>query len=307
MKEIKSVLITGANSGLGFECARQMAGQGKVDKIYLACRNQRKAREAKAKLEQTTGRSIFEIVILDVMDHASIRKAISSLTDPIDVVILNAGGVGGKTPNAKTADGVTHIFAVNVLGHAVLVDEMMSGKNKPSVVLYAGSEAARGIAKMGIARPDLAEATEEVFASVAEGTKFPPDVDSLEAYGEVKLTATLWMSSMARMHPEVRFVTVSPGGTTGTKGMDDLPFLKKVFFKYVGGLLMPLFGMMHSVQTGAKRYVDAINDGNFRSGRFYASKSEIPTGPVVDQADHYTGFDNPAIQDNARKAIYRFI
>ena len=38
---------------------------------------------------------------------------------------MNAGGMGGKTPNAKTEDGVTHIFASNVLGHVVLLDELL--------------------------------------------------------------------------------------------------------------------------------------------------------------------------------------
>ena len=114
------------------------------------------------------------------------------------------------------------------------------------------------------------------------------------------------MGAMARQNPHVRFITMSPGGTTGTNGMDDLPFLKKVFFKYVGGTLMPIFGMMHSVETGAKRYVDGLLNDKFASGHFYASREGSPTGPVIDQSEIDNTFANPDFQDNANQAVHRF-
>ncbi|MEM9644360.1 MAG: SDR family NAD(P)-dependent oxidoreductase, partial [Planctomycetota bacterium] len=125
MKTLKSVLITGANAGLGLDSARQLASDKSIEKVYMACRNEEKAFAAKAHLESVTGRQIFEIVLLDVTKLDSVRKAATELQDPIDAVILNAGGTGGTFPNAQTADGVTNIFAVNVLGHAVLIDELL--------------------------------------------------------------------------------------------------------------------------------------------------------------------------------------
>ena len=125
MKPIKSVLITGANAGLGREAARQLALRKGMDKIYLACRNADKAEAAKAALEAETGKTIFEILLMDVSSPSSVRQAVSSLTSPVDAVILNAGGTGGRTPNELTNEGVTHIFASNVLGHVVLVDELL--------------------------------------------------------------------------------------------------------------------------------------------------------------------------------------
>ncbi len=63
---IKSVLITGANGGLGKDCARQLALQSGTEKIYLGCRNEEKAKAAKQKLEESTGKSIFDILLIDV-------------------------------------------------------------------------------------------------------------------------------------------------------------------------------------------------------------------------------------------------
>ena len=57
---IKSVLITGANAGLGKEAARQIALQDGIEKIYLGARNEAKAKAAQHELEEATGKSIFE-------------------------------------------------------------------------------------------------------------------------------------------------------------------------------------------------------------------------------------------------------
>jgi len=306
MNPIQSVLITGANAGLGREAAKQLAMRRGIEKIYLACRNLEKAEAAKAALVAETGRDIFEIVIMDVSDPRSVKQAVAELTSAVDAVILNAGGTGGRTPNALTDDGVTHIFASNVLGHVVLVDELLERQLITSTVLYAGSEAARGIPQMGVAKPDMATSSAEEFAAIANGRKFGPDADPLDIYGTIKLAGAMWMGSMARQHPHIRFVTMSPGGTTGTNGMDDLPFLKKVFFKYIGGTLMPVLGMMHSVETGAKRYVDGLLNAKFESGHFYASRVGSPTGPVIDQAEIDVALANPDFQDNANQAVHRF-
>lgn len=306
MNPIQTVMITGANAGLGREAARQLALHKGIEKIYLACRNLDKAEAAKTALTVETGRDIFQIVLLDVSDPASVRKAVKTLHSPIDAVILNAGGTGGRTPNDLTDAGVTNIFASNVLGHVVLVDELMERQLITSTVLYAGSEAARGIPKMGVAKPDMQNSSVDEYASIADGSKFGPEADPLNVYGSIKLTGAMWMGSMARKHPHVRFVTMSPGGTTGTNGMDDLPFVKKLFFKYVGGTIMPIFGMMHSLETGAKRYVDGLMNPKFETGHFYASRRGSPTGQVVDQASLEPDLANPLFQDNANAAVHQF-
>ncbi|MTI17098.1 SDR family NAD(P)-dependent oxidoreductase [Rhodobacteraceae bacterium RKSG542] len=307
MNPVNSVLITGANAGLGREAARQLAGISSIEKIYLACRSKDKALAAKAALERETKRSIFEIILMDVSDPSSVRGAVAAMKKPVDALLLNAGGMGGRSSNAMTTHGVTSIYAVNVLGHVVLVDEMLERQLITSTVVYAGSEAARGIPKMGVPRPALRSATVDEFRAMADGRTFTESSDPMEAYAGIKLTAALWMSSMARKHPHLRFVTMSPGGTTGTNGMDDLPFLKKLFFKHIGGVLMPMLGMMHGIEDGAKRYVDALLDPKFESGSFYASAGEAAVGKLVDQATLFPTLGDPLVQDNANLAVHQIV
>ncbi len=303
----KSVLITGANGGLGKECARQLALLSGTEKIYLACRNEERAMAAKLDLENSTGRKIFEFIKLDVTDQASVRQAVAGLPEPIEAVVMNAGGMGGKTPNQTNADGVTHSFATNVLGHAVLLDELLKSNKLTKVALYAGSEAARGVTKAGMKRPNLTSSSVDEFASICDGSYFGKTKDPIVAYGPAKYMAALWMSSQARQHPKIRFITMSPGGTSGTDIMDNLPPFLKFMYRHIGSRLMPLMGMMHGLEVGAKRFVSGLNDNLYDSGVFYASKLPVLTGPVVDQATLFSDLGNQTFQDNANEAIYRFI
>ena len=304
---LESILITGANGGLGKECARQLALLDGTKKIYLGCRSEEKAKAAKLDLEASTGKSVFEIVQIDVSNLDSVRSVVEALNESVEGLVMNAGGMGGKNFNDMTADGVTQLFAVNLLGHVLLVDELLKSKKLTKVALYAGSEGARGFEKMGTKQPKLKTSSVEEFVSICDGSFFTKKNDPNLPYGYVKYMAALWMSSIARQNPDVRFVTMSPGGTSGTNVMNDLPPVMKFMFKHVASRLMPLFGLMHTVDLGAKRYVDGLNDELFKSGVFYGSKKTTLTGPVIDQGTILDDFNNTTFQDNANEAIHRFI
>ncbi len=304
----KSILITGANIGLGKETARQLAMIKETEKIYLACRNEQKARVAKQSLEEITGRSIFEIIIMDVSDLDSVRRAVEKIKEPIDALILNAGGIVGKNAGEVTVNGSTQIFSTNVLGHVVLVEELIKAKKINNVVLYVSSEAARGIKKMGMKQPHLKTSSVDEFATIIDGSFFGKKMDAMEAYGYVKYAATLWMSSMARKNRNIRFISMSPGGTKGTAGMEELPGIMKVMYKYIlMPFLLPLMGMAHSLETGAKRFVDGINNESLTSGVFYASKANTITGSIIDQSTIFPDLANKLYQENANEAIHIFI
>ncbi|WP_440134033.1 SDR family NAD(P)-dependent oxidoreductase [Chitinophaga sancti] len=305
----KSVLITGANIGLGKEVARQLALINETEKIYLGCRNAQKADEAKRELVSLTGRSIFEIVILDVSDPASVSAAVSGMKQPVDALILNAGGQGGKEPLAITSTGMTNIAATNLLGHVVLVDEMIKAGKLNNEVLYVSSEGARGI-KGVMKKPNLKSNSVAEFVSVLDGSFSDPKFDGSEAYGYgyIKYIGALWTSANARKYPQIKFISISPGNTSGTAGYDNLPGMTKFLFKYLlAPIVMPLIGMIHSIQKGAARYVEALGNANLKSGMFYGSKDGKVTGAMVEQGTIFPEFRNITFQDNAYEALHSFI
>lgn len=302
-------LITGANAGIGKDVARQLAQRVDVDTVYLACRNEAKAETARADLQRTTGRSIFEVLIMDTGDLASVRSAATAIGRPLKAVLLNAGGTGGATPMALTTDGVTTIFADNVLGHVVLLEQLIAAGLLTSTAVLTGSEAARGVPKLGIKRPTFDTHSVAEFASVIDGSYFDGrKFDSRLAYGQVKYLGALWMSALARRQPGLRSLTVSPGNTSGTEVFRDMGavpalILKHIVMPYVG----PLLGISHPLDVGAKRLADAVCGGPLRSGGFYASEAHTLTGPLVDQAGIVADFDDHAIADNAYEAIHGFL
>jgi NAD(P)-dependent dehydrogenase (short-subunit alcohol dehydrogenase family) len=303
---MKNVLVTGANIGLGKECARQLASIEGIEKIYLGCRNQKKAEAAKADLETSTGKQIYEVVIIDITDLASVRKAVASL-EAIDGLVMNAGG--GLSLDL-TSDGVTQSFAANVLGHVVLTESLIEAGKLSGSVVYSSSEAVRGISELGLQHVKLNDSSVEEFKAVVDGnfikkrTSKDPVMDS---YGVIKYMGTLWMSYMARQHSNIRFVSMSPGATSGTNGLAKLPWYQQAVFKTVF-FVMGLFGKSHGVKMGAKRYVDAlVDEETYKSGVFYASAKGM-AGPVGDQGKlFFSDVDDAEIQNNANEAIHSFL
>jgi NAD(P)-dependent dehydrogenase (short-subunit alcohol dehydrogenase family) len=305
----ESILITGANIGLGKETARQLALKKETKKVILFCRNQAKAETAKKDLEEQTGRKIFKIIIVDVTDANSVRKAVEKIQEPIDAVILNAGGMVGKTAAKIMPSGMNDLAATNILGHVILVDELLKHDKLRKAVLYPSAEAVPGVKMLGMKPVAMKTYSVDEFAAVLDGTYFGNKFDVTQAYGYVKYVATMWMLSMARKYPDLKFIVVSPGNTKGTLAPDNLPPAMKFILKnFMMPVVFPLRGgMVHKLEVGAKRFVDGISDERYKGGVFYGSKEGKLSGEMVDQSTFFTPLRNTTFQDNANKAIHRFI
>jgi NAD(P)-dependent dehydrogenase (short-subunit alcohol dehydrogenase family) len=299
----KTVLITGANSGIGKDAARQLALRPEMARIYLAGRNHDRLRTAKAELEAATGRRIFDIVVMDVADPGSVRAGLAAIDGFLDALVMCAGVIGPKAMDL-TADGVTTVFATSVLGHVVLLEGLLAEDRLREVAVLAGSEAVRGVPKLRMKGPSFVSTSADELATVIDGSYFAGrKADFNLAFGQAKYIGALWMAYLARQHPDLRFITVSPGNTTGTQAASDLPLPMRIAAKYV----MPALGLSHKLDVGAKRLVDGVTDPTLSSGVFYASAANTLTGPLVNQADLLPDLANPLYQDNANEAIHRFI
>src|SRR6201996_2726493 len=299
----KTVLITGANAGIGKEVARQLALRPEMARIYLACRNQERATTAKAELEGATGRRIFEIVLMDVANLDSVRAGLAAIDGSVDALVMNAGVIGPQSM-ALTTDGVTTVFATNVLGHVVLLEGLLAEGRLGEVAVFAGSEAVRGVPKLRMKAPSFVSTSADELASVIDGGYWANHKHDFNvAFGQAKYIGALWMGYLARQYPDRRFITVSPGNTTGTGAASGLPLPMRIAATYV----MPALGLAHKLDVGAKRLVDGVTDPTLSTGAFYASEANKLNGPMVNQADLVPGLANPSFQDNANEAIHRFI
>ncbi len=110
------VIITGANSGIGFDAARALAEHGAC--VVLACRTRTKAEDARQRMLSTAPNAVIDLVDLDLSDLTSVHDAAAQVTcdyERIDLLIDNAGVMA--MPNQRTADGFEMQFGTNHLGH----------------------------------------------------------------------------------------------------------------------------------------------------------------------------------------------
>ena len=153
------------------------------------------------------------------------------------------------------------------------------------------------------------------MVSIADGSRFgPKEQDFNSMYPITKFLATLWMGAMARQQGatqnKIRFVTISPGMTSGTNVADKAPAIQQFLFKWVFYPIFEWLGKAHGPETGAKRYLDALLDENsetYQTGRFYATKGPSASGEVGDQETFTDVFYNQHYQDNANAAVHKFI
>ncbi|WP_413810684.1 oxidoreductase [Streptomyces sp. OE57] len=112
----RTVIVTGANSGIGLETTRAFAAAGAH--VVMAVRNVTRARRTTADLPGS-----LELRRLDLADLASVREFAASVDGPVDVLINNAGVA--NVPLGRTADGFETHFGTNHLGHFALTNLLL--------------------------------------------------------------------------------------------------------------------------------------------------------------------------------------
>ena len=123
---MKNVIITGANSGLGFETAKKIA-ENKEYRLILACRNAEKAKAAKEKIVAETSNENVDYLILDTSLLSSVRSFADeylSKYGTVDVLINNAG-ISPMRESGTTGEGFEVVFATNYLGHFLLTQLLL--------------------------------------------------------------------------------------------------------------------------------------------------------------------------------------
>jgi NAD(P)-dependent dehydrogenase (short-subunit alcohol dehydrogenase family) len=120
----RHVVVTGGNSGLGFEAARALARKGA--RLTLACRDLGKARAAREQLLAESPGAEVALLELDLADLSSVRKAAGALRAAADAlhVLLNNAGIMA-IPRRETADGFEMQLGTNHLGHFALTGLLM--------------------------------------------------------------------------------------------------------------------------------------------------------------------------------------
>lgn len=230
----KRAVVTGANTGIGFETVRALRASGDFHTIVLACRDERRARDAIARLEspeETSASNATRLVFraLDLADVGSTRDFANAYLDDyggaLDVLVNNAG-VMAVPSLERTRDGFELQVGVNHLGHHALTAGLFPAlrASEDGRVATVSSEAHK-IAARGLARDDLFG--EKKYSAWGQ-------------YGQSKLANVLFAFELARRCPaNVSSATLHPGAVDTELGRflqppeDEVIWWQKRLFEFV--------------------------------------------------------------------------
>jgi NAD(P)-dependent dehydrogenase (short-subunit alcohol dehydrogenase family) len=136
----RRAIVTGANSGIGFVTAKQLAKQGAS--VTLACRNEAEGRARADEIRAEVPNADLEVRKLDLGDLSSVRAFVDGYLadhDSLHLLINNAGVM--NTPKGKTVDGFETQIGVNHLGHFLLTELLLDTlkKSAPARVVAVSS------------------------------------------------------------------------------------------------------------------------------------------------------------------------
>ncbi|GLP81838.1 SDR family NAD(P)-dependent oxidoreductase [Mycobacterium antarcticum] len=243
-------IVTGSNTGLGYETALVLATRGA--RVVLAVRDTEKGNAAAARLVGKVPRADVTVHALDVGSLQSIRTAAAELksTYPrIDLLINNAGVM--YPPKQLTADGFELQFGTNHLGAFALTGLLL--ENMLQV------EGSRVVAVASIAH--------RIQAAIHfDDLQWERGYNRVAAYGQSKLSNLLFTYELNRRlaaRDEPTIAVAAHPGISNTELMRHVPGSGLPGFKQVAGLVT------NSAEMGALATLRAATDPNVRGGQYY--------------------------------------
>jgi len=135
----RTAVVTGSNSGIGFQAARRLAEHGA--RVILAVRDRDRGEAAAERVVMEDGARRPEVRRLDLADLASVREFAEGFTEPLDVLVNNAGVMA--LPRRTTADGFEMQLGTNHLGHfaltGLLLDRLLERPGARVVTVSSGA------------------------------------------------------------------------------------------------------------------------------------------------------------------------
>jgi NAD(P)-dependent dehydrogenase (short-subunit alcohol dehydrogenase family) len=256
----KTIVVTGANTGLGFEAAKTLAGKGA--RVLLGCRSKSKAQAAKDKILAAFPKADLVIIELDLGSLASIQKAAEQINqEPYLHVLINNAGIM-VPPLEYTEDGFESQFGVNHLGPFVLTSLLLDKiRATPNARIVSTASIAHKRGKIN-------------FADINAKKSY----SAWERYAQSKIANLYFGYELQRRLTALGDDTISVVAHPGVADTELSRYIPKAFM-----LMMPVFKLFcNSAEQGAWPTLCAATMTGVKGGEYYGpSKRAEMAGPAV--------------------------
>lgn len=266
----KTAIVTGANSGVGFESSRQLLDLG-LSKLILAVRSEEKGKAALAKLSQsrTLDAKAIEVWLVDFSDYSSVVSFVerTKSLERLDIVILSVGIFpASRTFNERTKHD--EMIQVNYLSTALLIILLLpvcktKDRSQPARITLVSSEVS--------AWTSFKERSERPLLSALDK---PGNINLLDRMMVSKLLGQLFLAKLAKLVP----TTVAIINSASPAGLHDTEFGKeheKGIIAAIGKSV--LRRIYYSSAIGSRTVVDAaVKHGKETHGEFFSFQKMVP-------------------------------
>jgi len=261
----KIIIVTGGNSGLGFESVKAFAQKGA--KVVLTSRSAEKGEKAKTEILKENPKGSVDLELLDMADLESIKKfseRIHQKYSQIDVLLNNAGIM--TTPYFKTKDGFEGQVGTNHLGHFALTGLLLD------LIQKTPNSRVVNVSSMAHKQGDM-NFDNLLFEN---GKGYSP----IKAYGRSKLANLLFSYELQRFFETNNINSISVAAHPGVSQTNLARHLEdKLFFK----ILYPVFKIMtQDAAKGALPQIRASVHPEVKAGEYYGPSgfNEMKGSPV---------------------------
>lgn len=243
----RTFLITGANTGIGLEASKALAGRNA--RVLLGCRSRAKGDDAAARILDVHTEANLKVIDLDLGDLASIRRAAAEVAgEPrLDGLINNAGIM--YTPKMMTKDGFEAQFGVNHLGHFALTGLLL-----PTLEQNQGSRVVV-ISSIGHRRGKID------FDDLDASQSYSPQT----RYYQSKLANLLFMYELDRRLRARDSKTIAVAAHPGIAATE----LARHMSAFAQTMMKPLGRVFNSAESGAWPTLAAATSPNVVGGQYF--------------------------------------
>jgi NAD(P)-dependent dehydrogenase (short-subunit alcohol dehydrogenase family) len=262
----KVVVVTGGNSGLGFETVKAFAQKGA--EVIMACRSISKGEQAKELIIKEIPEGRIEVLPIDLMDLSSIRAFAESFKEKftkLDILINNAGIM--TCPYALTKDGFESQMGTNHLGHFALTGHLFA--------YILRSPNSRVVTVSSLAHKQWKISFDNSLS------EHEHSYNRMRAYARSKMANLLFTYELQRRFEAIGSQSIALAAHPGASYTNLGRFLEDSF---LAQLLKPvIIKMLPTPKSGALSQIRAASDPNAKGGEFYGPSGflELAGHPVL--------------------------